>query len=167
VRLAARVVTMLPATAHVEDVYLGPEGLMSGLGGVDTTSLADAVAASPWMLGGEPMPPGGLGEAHTLFVDSTTLDPVAAKRIAKTVRECTAGGALMVDCPVSGGGRVRGRANAGITGATAGTLTLMLGSDDAGAAALARALMQLTARGGGVVSCGGNGAGIGAKVCNK
>jgi 3-hydroxyisobutyrate dehydrogenase len=73
----------------------------------------------------------------------------------------------MVDCPVSGGGRVRGRANAGITGATAGTLTLMLGSDDAGAAALARALMQLTARGGGVVSCGGNGAGIGAKVCNK
>lgn len=103
-KLAARIITMLPATAHVEEVYLGPHGLVAGLEGADTSvTLKEANKASPWWLG-ETLPESSeSGSAHTLFIDSTTLDPVAAKRIAQTVAERTGSGALMVDGPVSGG----------------------------------------------------------------
>lgn len=43
----------------------------------------------------------------------------------------------------------------------------MFGSPSLPASALALPLLQRMARQGGVVACGGNGAGVGVKVCNK
>lgn len=43
----------------------------------------------------------------------------------------------------------------------------MFGSADPVASDLARGLLQLMSREGGVVPCGGSGAGVGVKVCNK
>ncbi|GMK57976.1 hypothetical protein CspeluHIS016_0500080 [Cutaneotrichosporon spelunceum] len=156
---ASRIVTVLPATKHVEEVYLGENGLIAGLDAADKSmTLAKANNSSPWWLAaahGE-IPEETTG-AHTLFVDSTTLDPVAAKRVADIVHERTRNRALMADGPVSGA----------TAGASAGTLTVMLGATDKFTAANATALMQFCSREGGVVYCGGNGAGIGLKVCNN
>lgn len=60
-----------------------------------------------------------------------------------------------------------GRLTTGITGAKAGTLTIMFGSGDAVASELAIPLMQHMAREGGVVPCGNSGDGVGVKVVNK
>jgi 3-hydroxyisobutyrate dehydrogenase len=96
---------MLPSTPQVESVYLGDKGLLAGLKNVQGESLTDALAASPWLLGdgdaaSAAKPPAT--QAHTLFVDHTSLDPTAAKRIADTVHEQNKE-VLMVDGPVSGG----------------------------------------------------------------
>lgn len=56
---------------------------------------------------------------------------------------------------------------AGITGAQAGTLTIMFGSADPVATELAVPLLQHMAREGGVVACGNSGDGVGVKVVNK
>ncbi|KAL1406174.1 hypothetical protein Q8F55_007861 [Vanrija albida] len=160
VKDAARVFTMLPSTPQVEAVYLGDQGLVAGLKGADASvSLAESVKAAPWLLGdtaGAALP-AGQANSHSLFVDHTTLDPTAARRIADSVHEQTSLDALMVDGPVSGG----------IGGAKAGTLTIMFGSASELATALASPLMQFMARAGGVVPCGGSGAGVGVKVCNN
>lgn len=100
---AARVFTMLPSTPQVEAVYLGESGLMAGLANVTGESLTDAIVASPWLLGDGTGDKPAATKAHSLFVDHTTLDPNAAKRIADTVHEQSKD-VYMVDGPVSGGG---------------------------------------------------------------
>ena len=87
----------------------------------------------------------------TLFIDSSTIDvadAIAARHLA------VAAGHRGIDAPVSGG----------VGGATAGTLTFMVGAepDDFSAAQ-----PILDVMGGRVVHCGGSGAGQAAKICNN
>lgn len=88
----------------------------------------------------------------TLFIDSSTIDPHVSKEIAAKVEaaECHA-----VDAPVSGG----------ILGAEAGTLTFMVGSKNEQEFLQAKAYLQLMGKN--IVSCGDNGNGQVAKICNN
>jgi 3-hydroxyisobutyrate dehydrogenase len=89
--------------------------------------------------------------AGVLFIDSSTID-VADARAAHTA--AAHAGMASVDAPVSGG----------TGGATAGTLTFMVGG---AAEAFARAQPILVAMGRKIVHCGDAGAGQAAKICNN
>ncbi len=86
-----------------------------------------------------------------LVVDCSTIDVATAREMAAAASER---GLPMLDAPVSGG----------TTGATAGTLTFMVGGDEV---AFARARPLLDAMGKTVILAGGPGAGQAAKVCNN
>ena len=87
----------------------------------------------------------------TLFLDCSTVD-VADARAARDL--AVAAGHRAADAPVSGG----------TVGAEAGTLTFMVGGEDADFAELQPLLAVMGAT---VVHCGGSGAGQAAKVCNN
>ncbi|GAA3735015.1 3-hydroxyisobutyrate dehydrogenase [Leifsonia bigeumensis] len=87
----------------------------------------------------------------TLFIDSSTID-VDSARAAREL--AISAGHRGMDAPVSGG----------VVGAEAGTLTFMVGADEADFAA---AEPLLSIMGGRVVHCGGSGAGQAAKICNN
>lgn len=87
----------------------------------------------------------------TLFIDSSTID-VNSARAAREL--AIAAGHRGMDAPVSGG----------VMGAEAGTLTFMVGGEDAD---FAEAEPLLSVMGGRVVHCGGSGAGQAAKICNN
>ncbi|GAA5866023.1 hypothetical protein JCM1840_003379 [Sporobolomyces johnsonii] len=76
-RLASTVITMLPSSPQVDEVYLGENGLREALEGMSDERRQE-----------------------TLLVDCTTLDQGVAKEVAARMREL---GAEMVDAPVSGG----------------------------------------------------------------
>jgi 3-hydroxyisobutyrate dehydrogenase len=118
---AEAVITMLPAGAHVREVY-------AARGGVIET-------ASP----------------GALLIDSSTIDVTTAREVAASA---SAKGLAMVDAPVSGG----------VGGATAGTLTFMVGGTDD---AFARARPILENMGKTIVHAGGAGNGQAAKICNN
>jgi 3-hydroxyisobutyrate dehydrogenase len=86
-----------------------------------------------------------------LLIDSSTIDVESARAVAKAATEK---GLLMVDAPVSGG----------VGGASAGTLTFMVGGSDA---AFAKAKPFLDAMGKTIVHAGGDGNGQAAKICNN
>mmetsp|Transcript_9209 Transcript_9209/g.13733 ORF Transcript_9209/g.13733 Transcript_9209/m.13733 type:complete len:345 (-) Transcript_9209:42-1076(-) len=113
------VITMLPATAHVTEVFRGD--------------------LLPHMRPG------------SLIIDSSTIDPLTTRELHK---EASSRGIQMLDAPVSGG----------VTGAAAGTLTFMVGGDDA---TLSRAKEILNMMGKNIVHCGGPGSGGVAKLCNN
>nr|WP_312969737.1 3-hydroxyisobutyrate dehydrogenase [Pseudomonas sp.] len=115
------VITMLPASAQVKTVYLGDDGLLA--------KVAPGV----------------------LLIDCSTIDPLAAREVAKAA---AAHGNPMLDAPVSGG----------TGGAAAGTLTFMVGGAEAD---FAKAQPVLAAMGRNIVHCGGNGNGQVAKVANN
>ncbi|XP_048490583.1 probable 3-hydroxyisobutyrate dehydrogenase, mitochondrial isoform X2 [Beta vulgaris subsp. vulgaris] len=76
------VITMLPSSTHVMDVYMGPNGL-----------LHSSSALQPW-----------------LFIDSSTIDPLTSRKISLSVSGCALKEKLdcqekpfMLDAPVSGG----------------------------------------------------------------
>ncbi|KDQ13198.1 hypothetical protein BOTBODRAFT_133776 [Botryobasidium botryosum FD-172 SS1] len=71
---ASTLITMLPSSPQVKDVYLGPGGIISALQPESSVS--------------------------TLCIDSTTLDVDVAKDVAQRV---DAAGGSMLDAPVSGG----------------------------------------------------------------
>ena len=87
----------------------------------------------------------------TLLIDCSTIDVATARANAAAATEH---GLIAVDAPVSGG----------IAAANAGTLTFMVGGDDA---AFARAQPILAAMGKAVIHAGGSGAGQAAKICNN
>lgn len=98
------VISMLPASRHVEGLYLGTgdaEGLLAAI------------------------------EPGALLIDSSTIAPASAQKVAQAAG---ARGLAMIDAPVSGG----------VAGATAGTLTFIVGGE---AAALERARPVLQAMG--------------------
>jgi 3-hydroxyisobutyrate dehydrogenase len=86
-----------------------------------------------------------------LLIDSSTIDVESARVVAKAAMEK---GLLMVDAPVSGG----------VGGASAGTLTFMVGGSGA---AFAKAKPFLDAMGKTIVHAGGDGNGQAAKICNN
>jgi 3-hydroxyisobutyrate dehydrogenase len=89
--------------------------------------------------------------ADTLFIDCSTIDVDDARAARDLV---VAAGHRGMDAPVSGG----------TVGAAAGTLTFMVGGEDA---EFAVAGPLLDVMGGRVVHCGGSGAGQAAKICNN
>jgi 3-hydroxyisobutyrate dehydrogenase len=89
--------------------------------------------------------------AGTLLIDCSTIDVETARAVAAAAE---ARGLLMLDAPVSGG----------VGGATAGTLTFMVGGPER---AYARALSILQQMGKTIVHAGGSGNGQAAKICNN
>ncbi|EGG13797.1 3-hydroxyisobutyrate dehydrogenase [Cavenderia fasciculata] len=86
-----------------------------------------------------------------LLLDSSTIDPQTARDVANDALKA---GAIMLDCPVSGG----------TGGAEAGTLTFMVGGAETD---FERAKPYLQAMGKNIVHCGDVGTGQVAKVCNN
>ena len=87
-----------------------------------------------------------------IVVDCSTVSPVTSDKWHRAWKDL---GHVMLDAPVSGG----------VKGATDGTLTFMVGSqneDD-----LRRAQPYLEMMGKGVVPCGGPGSGTATKLCNN
>jgi 3-hydroxyisobutyrate dehydrogenase len=98
---------------------------------------------------------GGLIEAvkgaGPLLIDCSTIDVESARVVTEAARVA---GFEMLDAPVSGG----------VGGATAGTLTFMVGGSES---AFAQGLLVLQAMGKNIVLAGGPGAGQAAKICNN
>jgi 3-hydroxyisobutyrate dehydrogenase len=98
---------------------------------------------------------GGLIEAvkggKPLLIDCSTIDVESARVVTEAARVA---GFEMLDAPVSGG----------VGGATAATLTFMVGGSET---AFARGLPVLQAMGKNIVLAGGPGAGQAAKICNN
>jgi 3-hydroxyisobutyrate dehydrogenase len=89
--------------------------------------------------------------AGTLLIDCSTIDVATARDVAAAAE---ARGLLMLDAPVSGG----------VGGATAATLTFMVGGSER---AFERALSILQVMGKTIVHAGGAGNGQAAKICNN
>ncbi|GAA3523180.1 3-hydroxyisobutyrate dehydrogenase [Amycolatopsis ultiminotia] len=90
-------------------------------------------------------------EPGTLFLDCSTIEVADARAAAELAREA---GHLAVDAPVSGG----------VVGATAATLTFMIGGPSE---AFITAEPYLRSMGAKFVHCGDSGAGQAAKICNN
>ena len=86
-----------------------------------------------------------------LLIDCSTIDVATARSVGA---EAAKSGFDMVDAPVSGG----------VGGATAATLTFMVGGSDEG---FARAEPLLKAMGKNIIHAGGPGNGQAAKICNN
>jgi 3-hydroxyisobutyrate dehydrogenase len=93
----------------------------------------------------------GVVKAGSLLIDCSTID-IADARAAHSVARTA--GLRCVDAPVSGG----------VIGATAATLTFMVGGSDEDFSAAEPILAVMGKR---IVHCGGEGTGQAAKVCNN
>ena len=114
-------ITMLPDSPQVQEVYLGAGGAYEAL-------------RDGW-----------------LTIDMSSIAPATARELAERAE---AAGASALDAPVSGGDK----------GAIAGTLSVMVGGDEA---AFDRARPILEVMGRTIVLCGPAGAGQVVKVCNQ
>lgn len=115
------VISMLPASRHVEGLYLGDDGILADI------------------------------EDGAIILECSTIAPASAKKVAEAA---TARGLMAIDAPVSGG----------VAGASAGTLTFIVGGSDA---ALERARPILEDMGKNIFHMGEAGAGQVAKLCNN
>ncbi|KAB0803269.1 hypothetical protein PPYR_00239 [Photinus pyralis] len=88
---------------------------------------------------------------RALLVDSSTINPLTARELHKTAEDA---GIKFLDAPVAGG----------TAGASAGTLTFMVGGNQDAVKAAQAILLQM---GGNVMHCGGPGAGQISKLCNN
>lgn len=122
------IITMLPSTPHVRNVYAEAGGILPAL-----LKLPKAAAHA------------------TLCIDSTTLDVETARTVASSIAKA---GAQMVDAPVSGG----------VPGATAGTLSFLVGGPQT-AHDLAKPTLERMGKN--IIYCGASGAGLAAKICNN
>jgi 3-hydroxyisobutyrate dehydrogenase len=95
---------------------------------------------------------GTLPAKKRVFIDCSTIDPSTSREVASSVAE--AGQGTFVDAPMSGG----------VVGATAGTLTFMLGAQ---ADMVPRVEPTLLRMGKKVLHCGDQGAGLSAKLANN
>ena len=87
----------------------------------------------------------------TLFIDSSTIDVATARDVYAAAKKASVD---FLDAPVSGG----------VGGATGGTLTFMVGGEDA---AFSRARPILEKMGKNIFHAGGAGNGQAAKICNN
>jgi len=122
-RSARVVITMLPDGPDVESVLDGPNGVFGAMA------------------------------KGTIVVDSSTIAPATARRLAERARQL---GAAMLDAPVSGGE----------IGAIDGTLTFMVGGDAAALEAV-RPVLSAMGKPDRIVHIGESGAGQICKVCNQ
>ncbi|KAJ8112557.1 hypothetical protein ONZ43_g5367 [Nemania bipapillata] len=87
-----------------------------------------------------------------VFIDSSTIDPSSSREVATWVTDAKQG--QFVDAPMSGG----------VVGATAGTLTFMLGSPEELVPKIETILLRMGKR---VLHCGVQGTGLSAKLANN
>jgi 3-hydroxyisobutyrate dehydrogenase len=144
------------------DLVVAQVGKLSAIGGLAAASVADAAqvdAIITMLPAGEHVREVYAGEGGviaaaapgTLLIDSSTIDVATTRTIAALAG---AKSLAMVDAPVSGG----------VAGATAGSLTFMVGGADAD---FARARPILEAMGKTIVHAGNAGGGQAAKICNN
>ncbi|CAI4210916.1 unnamed protein product [Parascedosporium putredinis] len=93
-----------------------------------------------------------LPQRDRLFIDCSTIDPSSSQEVAGWLKK--SGQGRFADAPMSGG----------VVGATAGTLTFMLGADDNLVARLEPILLRMGRR---VLHCGAQGTGLSAKLANN
>jgi len=136
---------------------------LAAAGGAPAGSIAEAVREAEVVISMLPegrhvraayLEPGGVLEAApagALLIDCSTIDVATARAVAEAA---SARGFAMLDAPVSGG----------VAGATAGTLTFMVGGDPA---AFERGRPILEAMGKAVIHAGPSGNGQAAKICNN
>ncbi|PGH18408.1 3-hydroxyisobutyrate dehydrogenase [Helicocarpus griseus UAMH5409] len=98
---------------------------------------------------------GGLPTKDRLFIDCSTIDPISSREVANAVH-CTGAGKF-VDAPMSGG----------VVGASAGTLTFMLGASSKSPGLAQRAEQVLLLMGKKVWHLGEQGAGLSGKLANN
>jgi 2-hydroxy-3-oxopropionate reductase len=122
-RRATRIVTMLPDSPDVELVLEGPRGVFGAI------------------------------QRGTILIDSSSIAPEAARRLAARAAEL---GATMLDAPVSGGE----------IGAINASLSIMVGGDAAAFAAV-KPILDAMGNPERVVRIGDSGAGQLCKVCNQ
>lgn len=122
-RQATRIITMLPDSPDVERVVEGPNGVLTAV------------------------------QPGTILVDSSSISPVVARRLAAAA---AARGAVMLDAPVSGGE----------IGAIEGTLSIMVGGD-ATAFETVRPILEAMGHPDRIIRIGDSGAGQICKVCNQ
>ena len=156
---------LLKAGHEVEGVDLNPASVekLKAVGGVSVETAKSAAARADVVI---TMLPSGkevrevyLGSsgiienanAGTLLIDCSTIDVETARAVAA---EAEKRGLMMLDAPVSGG----------VGGATAGTLTFMVGGSER---AFVRAESILQKMGKTIVHAGGAGTGQAAKICNN
>ncbi len=90
-----------------------------------------------------------------VFIDCSTIDPTSSREVAAAVSAALPNGqGNFVDAPMSGG----------VVGATAGTLTFMLGAPQSLLGRVEPVLLRMGKR---VLHCGPQGAGLGAKLANN
>jgi 3-hydroxyisobutyrate dehydrogenase len=158
-------VNLIKAGHQVEGVDVNPASIekLKSAGGTPVefakvaTSRADAVITM--LPAGQQvrevyLGPNGIVEnanAGTLLIDCSTVDVETARAVASAAE---AKGLMMLDAPVSGG----------VGGATAGTLTFMVGGP---VQAFTRAQPILQNMGKTIVHAGGAGNGQAAKICNN
>ena len=156
---------LLKAGHQVAGFDLSADALagLTDAGGTAAASPAEAVAEAEIVVTALPAAKhvksvycgqgGILDQAPTgaVFIDCSTIDTASARDV---IAEAEERGQMMVDSPMSGG----------IGGATAGTLTFMVGGSDA---AFAAAQPALQAMGKNIFHAGGPGAGSAAKICNN
>ena len=87
-----------------------------------------------------------------LFIDCSTIDPASSREVANAVHTTQQG--KFVDAPMSGG----------VVGATAGTLTFMLGSPESLVLRVEPILLMMGKK---VLHCGAQGAGLSGKLANN
>ncbi|KAI5866729.1 putative 3-hydroxyisobutyrate dehydrogenase G6G8.5 [Durotheca rogersii] len=93
-----------------------------------------------------------LPKKNRVFIDCSTIDPSSSQEVAGLVRDAKQG--QFVDAPMSGG----------VVGATAGTLTFMLGAPDPVVPKVEPILLRMGRR---VLHCGAQGNGLTAKLANN
>lgn len=90
-----------------------------------------------------------------LFIDCSTIDPSSSREVAAAVAAALPDGqGNFVDAPMSGG----------VVGATAGTLTFMMGTCESLVGRVEPILLRMGKR---VLHCGPQGAGLSAKLANN
>ncbi|KAK5988077.1 putative 3-hydroxyisobutyrate dehydrogenase [Cladobotryum mycophilum] len=93
-----------------------------------------------------------LPKKDRVYIDCSTIDPSTSRQVAKAVAD--AGQGTFVDAPMSGG----------VVGATAGTLTFMLGAVSGIVPRVEPTLLHMGRK---VLHCGDQGAGLSAKLANN
>lgn len=93
-----------------------------------------------------------LPKKDRVFIDCSTIDPSTSRQVAASVT--AAGQGTFVDAPMSGG----------VVGATAGTLTFMLGANPELVPRVEPVLLLMGKK---VLHCGSQGAGLSAKLANN
>jgi len=136
---------------------------LAAAGGAPAGSIAEAVGEAEVVISMLPegrhvraayLEPAGVLEAApagALLIDCSTIDVATARAVAEAA---SAKGFAVLDAPVSGG----------VAGATAATLTFMVGGDPA---AFERGRPILEAMGKAVIHAGPSGNGQAAKICNN
>lgn len=159
--MGSRIARRLVDAGHQLHVYDPAPVEISGA--LLVASAAEAAAASELVFSSVPMPadveavylgPAGVrsgARPGLVCADLSTIDPATAERVAA---ELAPDGIAFLDAPVSGGPG----------GAAAGTLSIMIGGDEA---ALARARPALAAFAGRIVHVGPVGAGSTVKLANQ